>query len=144
MIVVDSFNATKEIPLKEERITSVPKLLFYVLYKCKNENDCSLRGEYDNSAVNLFSFDFIYNGYFCDHQNPETPIKRGPSYKLFLFTIGDRFDYIFFDWKIIKYKEEKSFSGMLRSTKETYGGELIDSQRLSIPSETFPKYEKKK
>ena len=143
MIVVDSFNATKEIPLKEERITSVPKLLFYVLYKCKNENDCSLRGEYDNSTVNLFSFDFIYNGYFCDHQNPETPIKRGPSYKLFLFTIGDRFDYIFFDWKIIKYKEEKSFSGMLRSTKETYGGELIDSQRLSIPSETFPKYEKK-
>ena len=84
----------------------------------------------------------IYNGYFCDHQNPESPIKIQDSYKIFPFTIEDRIDYYLFNWKIIKYEEESSFSGMFRSTKETYGGLFTGTEKYSIPSEGFEKFEK--
>ena len=126
----------KEIPLKEKRVTSVSNLTFIVLYKCKNESDCSLREE-DNDTIspNIFSLDIIYDGYFCDHQNPKSPIKNGESYKFFPFTIEDHIDYYYFDWKIIQYKEEKSFSGMFRSTEETNGGVFINREKFSIPSE---------
>ena len=129
-----------EIPLNKERTTSVVNLGFYILYKCKNENDCSLREEYNNkSSTNIFFLLFVYNGSFCDHQNPKSPIKRGVSYKVFPFTIGDHIEYNLFDWNIITYKEEKSFSGMLRTKEETYGGEFISSDKFSIPSKSIEK-----
>jgi len=138
LIVVDS--DLEEIPLGERRNTRVSELFFRVYYKCKNETYCGT--EDGNNKLNLFVLGLKYYGYFCDHQNKESPIKRDDSYKVFPFTIEDRIDYYLFDWKIIKYEEESSFSGMFRRTKETYGGEFTETEKYSIPPEGIEKYEK--
>ena len=122
-----------EIPLGKERKNKVSELFFGVFYKCENKNNCST--EDGSDKLNIFTLWFIYDGYFCDHQNPKTPIRRGLTYKTFPFTVEDRVDYYLFDWKIIKYEEESSFVGMFRRTKETYGGEFTETEKFSIPSE---------
>ena len=131
---------SEEIPLMEERKTKVSELFFRVFYKCKNETYC--RTEDGNDDLNLYVLILAYNGYFCDHQNPESPIRREGRFKFFPFTIEDRIDYYLFNWKIIKYEEESSFSGMFRSTKETYGGEFTGTEKFSISSEGLEKYSK--
>ena len=138
VIILDS--NSKEIPLGEERKTKVSELKFGIFYKCKNETYC--RTEDGNDDLNFFVLILLYNGYFCDHQSPESPIKRKKTYKFFPFTIGDRADYHLFHWKIMKYEEESSFAGMFRSTKETYGGVFTGTEKFSISSEGFEKIEK--
>jgi hypothetical protein len=138
LIVLDSNR--KEISFGENRKTKVSELSFAVYYKCKNGTYCV--SEDGNDDLNLYLFILEYYGYFCDHQNPESPIKRDKTYKIFPFTIEDRIDYYLFDWKIIKYEEESSFSGMFRSTKETYGGVFTGAERYSIPPEGIEKYKK--
>ena len=138
LIVLDSNR--KEISFGENRKTKVSELSFAVYYKCKNETYCDSEDGKDD--LNLYLFILEYYGYFCDHQNPESPIKRDTTYKVFPFTIEDRIDYYLFDWKIIKYEEESSFSGMFKSTKETYGGVFTGAERYSIPPEGVKKYEK--
>ena len=138
VIILDS--NSKEIPLGEERKTKVSELKFGIFYKCKNETYC--RTEDGNDDLNFFVLILLYNGYFCDHQSPESPIKRKITYKFFPFTIGDRADYHLFHWKIMKYEEESSFAGMFRSTKETYGGVFTGTEKFSISSEGFEKIEK--
>ena len=124
----------------DEIIQRVPELSYYIYHKCLDENHCDLRD--DGSGLNLINLLFAYNGFFCDHQNPETPIKQGLRYKYFPFTIEEHIDFYLFDWKIIKYTEDSSFSGMFKTTKETYGGEFTKPDKYSIPSERFPKYQK--
>ena len=138
LIILDSND--KEIHYGEVRKEKVSELDFRVFHKCKNETYCG--SEDGSDKLNLFILGMIYNGYFCDHQNPESPIKKQTSYKFFPFTIEDRIDYYLFNWKIIKYEEESSFSGMFRSTKETYGGLFTGTEKYSIPSEGFEKFEK--
>ena len=138
LIILDS--NSKEIPLLEVRKEKVSELFFRAFHKCKNETYCGSEDGADK--LNLFVLGMIYDGYFCDHQNPESPIKMQTSYKFFPFTIEDRIDYYLFNWKIIKYEEESSFSGMFRSTKETYGGVFTGTEKYSIPSEGFEKFKK--
>ena len=132
---------SEEIPLGVIRKAKVSDLLFVAYYKCKNETYCGPEDD-GNDDLNLFVLKLQYYGYFCDHQNPDSPIKRGYNYKMFPFTIEDRIDYYLFDWKIIKYEEESSFWGMFRSTEENYGGEFTETQKHSIPSEGIKKYRK--
>ena len=147
IIILDSFNNNpKEIPLGEKITTSISDLFFVLLYKCKTVNnviDCSLRVNKSEINFNFFALDIYYDGYFCDHQNPDSPIRRQENYYIFPFIIGDIIDYYLFDWKIIKYEEENSFSGMLRSTKETYGGMITRKEKVSFPSEGLPFYGKR-
>jgi len=138
LIVLDSNR--EEIPLIQVRNTRVSDLDFNLFYKCKNESYCGT--EDGNNNPNLFLLMFKYYGYFCDHQNPESPIRREINYKVFPFTIDDRIYIHLFNWKIIKYEEESSFSGMFRRTKKNYGGMLFETEKYSIPSEGFPLYEK--
>ena len=126
----------EKIRISEQQTKKVNNLGFYIYYKCKNENDCNFTNT--EGQFNLFSFDFIYNGYFCDHQNPESPIKRVQRYKEFPFTIGDALDIYLFNWKITRYTEDSSFSGMFKTTKETYGGEFTQPVKYSIPLNVFP------
>ena len=130
----------EEIPFGQIRKAKVSELNFLAFYKCENETFCDLDDGYD--GLNLYILNLRYYGYFCDHQNPDSPIRRDENYKIFPFTIEDRIDFYLFDWKIIKYEEESSFSGMFRSTKETYGGEFTETEKYSIPSEGIKKYEK--
>ena len=138
LIILDS--NSKEIPLLEVRKEKVSELFFRAFHKCKNETYCGSEDGADK--LNLFVLGMIYDGYFCDHQNPESPIKMKTTYKYFPFTIEDRIDYYLFNWKIIKYEEESSFSGMFRSTKETYGGVFTGTEKYSIPSEGFENLKK--
>ena len=101
LIVLDSNG--NEISFGENRKTKVSELSFAVFFKCKNETYCD--SEDGNDNLNLYLLILEYYGYFCDHQNPESPIKRDTTYKVFPFTIEDRIDYYLFDWKIIKYEE---------------------------------------
>ena len=130
----------EEVHFGEKRKARVSELSFQVFYKCKNETYCG--SEDGNDKLNLFLLWLEYYGYFCDHQNKKSPIKRDYNYKIFPFTIEDRIDYYLFDWKIIKYEEESSFSGMFRRTKETYGGEFTETEKYSIPSEGIDKFQK--
>ena len=134
LVVVDN---DKIINPGEKRTTRVSDLYFEIYSRCKNKTDCKISDGTDN--LNLFSLELNYDGFFCDHQNPKTPIKRDEDYEEFLFTVEDRIDFYLFDWKIIKYEEESSFVGMFRKTKETYGGEFSETEKYSIPSEGMDK-----
>ena len=150
--IVDDFLildfADKEYPLKEinglkitePQTKKVTDLNFFIAYKCRSENDCDFRET--GNQFNLINLLLIYNGFYCDHQNPDSPIQEVPRYKIFPFTVGDTIDYYLFNWKIIRYTEDSSFSGMFKTTKETYGGEFTQPQKFSIPSEGFPKHYK--
>ena len=68
-----------------------------------------------NYFSNLYHLKFNFLGYYCDHQDPTSPIKRELDYVNFLFSINSNINYYQFNWQIIQYKEEKSLSGMFRS-----------------------------
>ena len=132
-----------EIPLGENNTTTkrVSELEIYIFYKCiieaNGKVNCALREEdmdENREFFNIFNLEISFNGYYCDHQNPNSPIKRDIDNAVFPFTIEDRIDYYTFDWKIIKYSEEHSFSGMLRSTDEYYGGFFTKAERFSFPA----------
>ena len=136
-----------EIPLGLNHTTTqrVSDINIYIYYKCVVEPDgtpnCTLRKEDMNDEegiFNIFNIGIKFNGYYCDHQNPDSPIKRSLDYTEFPLTIEDRIDYYRFVWKIIKYSEEHSFSGMLRSTDEYYGGFFSRTERFSIPGTKAP------
>ena len=126
----------ENIRISEQQTKKVNNLGFYIYYKCKNENDCSFNNT--EGQFNLILLNLVYNGFFCDHQNPESPIKRVQRYKEFPFTIGDALDIYLFNWKITRYTEDSSFSGMFKTTKETYGGEFTQPVKYSIPLNVFP------
>lgn len=131
---------------KYTTIERVSDLNFYIFYRCQNSNNCTLREEdYDGETdydgknyFNIFDLRFIYNGYYTDHQNPKSPIKRDTDYEEFPFTIEDRVDYYTFGWKIVQYTEETSFSGMFRKSKEYMGGEFTRPVKYSIPHDRIP------
>ena len=139
---IDKDGELIEIPLGENHTTTqrVSEIVIVILYKCLGEvngtHNCTLREEDKDEVtkyINIFNLAIDFNGYYCDHQNPDSPIKRNEDYTLFPFTIEDRIDYYKFGWKIIQYSEEHSFSGMLRSTDEYYGGSFTKPERFSIP-----------
>ena len=145
--IIDKNGKLVEIPLGLNHTTNerVSDINIYIFYKCVVESDgtpnCTLRKEDmndDAGIFNIFNLRIKFNGYYCDHQNPDSPIKRDLDYTEFPFTIEDRIDYYRFVWKIIKYSEEHSFSGMLRSTDEYYGGFFSRTERFSIPGSKFP------
>ena len=135
-----------EIPLGKnytlEKIIS--ELNFMILYKCINSTNCDLRDEdkYDyidyihmnQSKFNLCDLRLTFNGYYCEHQNPTSPIKREITYENFLFSVGHHVEYYTYDWKIYKYEEDTSVSGMFKQAEIFYGGEFTDIIRYSIPS----------
>ena len=122
----------------------VSKLNFYVFYKCSNKTDCSFRGDdkdKESSPFNIFDLVFEYMGYSCDHQNPDSPIKRHKEYYEFHFPIiSNTIELFQFNWKTIKYEEESSLSGMFRRTDEYYGGKFYNHDKYSLPLEegAFP------
>ena len=139
----DENGKSVEIPLGLNHITTkrVSDINIYIYYKCVVEPDgtpnCTLRKEDmndDEGIFNIFNIGIKFDGYYCDHQNPDSPIKRSLDYTEFPLTIEDRIDYYRFVWKIIKYSEEHSFSGMLRSTDEYYGGFFTKAERFSFPA----------
>ena len=142
-------NIFEEIPLDGNHINTkkVSDINLYIYYKCMVEHDgtpnCTLRKEdldERSEYLNLFNLAILINGYYCDHQNPDSPIKRDADFTIFPFKIEDRIDYYELGWKIIKYSEEHSFSGMLRSTDEYYGGFFTKTERFSFPGSNFPLY----
>ena len=149
ILTLDENNELVEIPLGKNHTTTkrVSEIYINIYYKCIEEADgtpnCTLREEdmnKDKEYFNIFNLVIGFNGYYCDHQNPDSPIKRDADYAGFPFIIEDRLDYYRFVWRIIKYSEEHSFSGMLRSTDEYYGGFFSRTERFSIPSEKIPLY----
>ena len=144
-IKVKSFEGY-EIPLGQNYTLEkrISELNFIVLYKCINETSCDLRDEdkYDyidyihmnQSNFNLYDLRLKFQGYYCDHQNPISPIKREETYIDFLFSVEHHVEYYTYNWKIYKYEEDTSFSGMLRQASIFYGGEFTDIVRYSIPS----------
>ena len=143
LLVLDEH--AKELTFEEEYKRAVSDLKFFIFYKCKNSSNCELRdkdedGEADynhTNIINLYDLLITYKGYYCDHQNPDSPIKREKDYEEFPFSITDHIDYYRFNWKIIKYEEETSISGMLKNTYEYYGGEFTRPNKFSIPSNKY-------
>ena len=133
-----------ELEPKKTYKKQVSKLNFYVFYKCSNETDCSFRGDdkdKESSPFNIFDLVFEYMGYSCDHQNPDSPIKRHKEYYEFHFPIiSNTIELFQFNWKTIKYEEESSLSGMFRRTDEYYGGKFYNHDKYSLPLEegAFP------
>ena len=78
-----------------------------------------------------------YTGFICDHQNPDSPIKKEKRYKYFPFSIEEGVSYYYFNWKIINYEEESSFSGMFKKTKKFYGGEFTKPEKYTAPYENI-------
>ena len=148
IVSLDRNGNSYEIPIGEEYTTirRVSDLNFYIFYRCQNNNNCTLREEdYDSETdyddknyFNIFNLRFKYNGYYTDHQNPESPIKRDTDHEEFPFTVEDRVDYYKFGWKIIKYSEENSISGMFRQTKVYTGGFFTRPVKYSIPNVKIP------
>ena len=129
----DQYNYTK----------NVSDLNFAIYYKCENKTNCALRKSDEDgvkyySYIHLYNLRFVFLGYYCDHQNPYEPIKREEDYEDFPFTVTDNIDYYLFSWKIFKYVELSSVSGMFRSRKEHYGGEILKPLKYFYPSEAFP------
>ena len=134
----------EELDLKKKYKKQVSKLEFFIAYKCSNETFCELRDEdKGNQIFNIFYFGFTFNGYYCDHQNPDSPIKREIDYQEFPFSITDRVEYYMFHWKNIKYEEENSFSGMFRKKDEYYGGYFYNPERYYMPLKNEPLFKKK-
>ena len=125
----------KEIELLKKYSSQVSNLIFIIGYKCENLTNCDINyTNVDNSDyLNIYNLYLDFNGYYCDHQNPDSPIKREVDYKSFPFSISDRIDYYTFNWKIIEYEEENSFSSILKNNKIVYGGKFIVSDKFSIP-----------
>ena len=116
---------------------------FLITYKCSNETFCDLKYEdKENQLFNLFELRLIFNGYYCDHQNPDSPIKREIDYQVFPFSITNHIEYYRFHWKIIKYKEETSISGMFRRTDESNGGFIYKPDRYYMPLKNESIYNK--
>ena len=121
---------------------SVSELNFAIYYKCQDKTNCSLR-QSDEAGIKYFNNIHLYNlrfsflGYYCDHQNPKNPIKREQDYEDFPFTVTDNIDYYLFSWKIFKYVELSSVSGMFREAIEHYGGEILKPLKYFYPSENF-------
>ena len=121
----------------------VSNLSFAIYYKCQNKTNCSLRKSDEASIrnynnIHLYTLRFVFLGYYCDHQNPTNPIKREEDYEEFPFTVTDNIDYYLFNWKIFKYEELSSISGMFREKVEHYGGEILKPLKYFYPSESFP------
>ena len=130
----------KEIPIGKNITSKVNDLYFGIFYKCKNETDCTFRSSGDD--INIIEFFLDYSGFICDHQNPDSPIKEEHRFKYFPFSIEDNINYYLFNWKIIKYEEESSFSGMFKKTKEYYGGEFSKPEKFSTMTEKDKKFNK--
>ena len=108
-----------EIPLNKERTTSVVNLGFYILYKCKNENDCSLREEYNNkSSTNIFFLLFVYNGSFCDHQNPKSQLKEEIAIRHFHLPLEIILNTIYLIGILLHTKKKKVFLECLEQKKK--------------------------
>ena len=119
----------------EEYKKPVSDLQFFVFYKCTNEINCELREEDMNEGIlNIYFLQFDYNGFYCDHQNPDSPIQQGEDSEAFTFSITDYMDIYMINWKVVKYEEETSLSGMFSKTYKYYGGEFTTLEKMSIPS----------
>ena len=143
-------NIDEEIPIGYNYSKHIPELSLQILYKCIKINetinktitekiDCKLRDddidEYNSDLFYLNDLKINFTGFYNDHQNPKSPLKRGADYENFLFTINGNIDYYKFNWKIIKYEEEKSFSGIFGGPNIFYGGYFTRSTYFSIPEQ---------
>ena len=133
LLILDPYY--KEIPLWKNITSKVNDLFFGVFFKCKNKDNCTFQSlDEDISIIDLY---MDYTGFICDHQNPDSPIKKEYRYKFFPFSIEEGVSYYLFNWKIINYEEESSFSGMFKKTKKFYGGEFTKAEKYVVPSEWF-------
>ena len=130
----------KNIPLWTNLTSRVNDLYFEIYYKCKNENDCTYRDS--DKRIDIIEFYIDYMGFICEHQSSDSPVKKGHRFKSFPFSIEERINHYFFNWKIIKYEEESSISGMFKKTKEFYGGEFSKPEKFSSPPEVVIKFNK--
>ena len=121
----------------------VADLNFVIYYKCQNETNCDLRKSDEEGVkyyqnINIYDLRFVFLGYYCDHQNDTSPIKRDEDYEYFPFSVSDRIDYYLFHWKIFQYLELSSISGMFKDIDINTGGEIYKPIIYSIPSDNFP------
>ena len=120
-----------------------------ILYKCTTLNNtyhnCTLREEdIDQSSsdfFNLYNLKISFLGYYCDHQNPISPIMRELDYEDFSFSINNNIDYYRFNWEIMKYQEEKSMAGLFGGPNVYYGGFLTRKTLYSVPEQDPIQYE---
>ena len=132
-----------ELHIEEEFTEHVSELNFKILYECITINNtyhnCSLReNDIDPSSsnfLNLYKLKISFTGYYCDHQNPISPINREEDHQDFLFSINNNIDYYRFNWKIIKYEEEKSMAGLFGSPNVYYGGYISGVNLYSVPEQ---------
>ena len=103
---------------KHKYTKSVSKLNFAVYYRCQSKTNCALRKS-DEAGIKYFNHIHLYNlrfsflGYYCDHQNPDMPVKREQDYEEFPFTVTDNVDYYLFSWKMypaLNEDAERKFS----------------------------------
>ena len=134
ILILDRY--AKEIPLWKEITSRVNYLFFGVFFKCKNESNCTFKS-LNNNNIELIDLYLDYTGFICDHQNPDSPIKKEKRFKYFPFSIEEGVSYYFFNWKIINYEEESSFSGMFKKTKKFYGGEFTKPEKYKAPYENI-------
>ena len=110
-----------EIPIEKTFTKHVSELNLKILYKCITINNtyhnCTLReDDIDKSSIyflNLFNLKISFTGYYCDHQNPISPINRELDHEDFLFSINNNNDYYRFNWQIIKYEERKNYGEII-------------------------------
>ena len=144
-IKIVTLDEDEEILIGENFTKHISELNLKILYKCDLINEtsktfnCSLRDEdldkNHSNFFNLYDLNINFLGYYCDHQNPVSPIMREQDYETFLFSINNNIDYYKFNWEIIKYEEEKSFSGLFGGPNIYYGGFFTRSIQYSVPEE---------
>jgi hypothetical protein len=98
--------------------TNVSSFYLQLLYKCNHtlDNECTLREEDKKISTfkDYFNFDLMYSTFVLNHSNPDPFEERIESYESFVFYYNNAIDYSL-QWKVIKYKNEKSLFQFLDS-----------------------------
>ena len=144
IVTLDRDGVSHEIQIGEEYTTirRVSELNFYIFYRCQNSNNCTLREEdYDNETdyddknyFNIFKLRFIYNGYYTDHQNPESPIKRDTDHEEFPFNVEDLLTIINSVGKLLNIVKRQVFQECLDKKKcirEDFSQDRLNIQSLA-------------
>ena len=107
-----------------------------VLYRC-NGTDCDIR---DDDKIKEYSYylSVWYRGFNLNHQSTEKPLKPLEENHFWIQSIQflENTNIVYFDWKLIKYEEEKGIFGktldkILGNKNIYYGGDYTSRQTFT-------------